>query len=184
VRIRFENIRYLWNKQNCCLYYSSPTHISSNYQLKKKSSIANVLLYPLCLIQMPQDSLPLCQITATSVTLNQCCTAQILRYGQPLSVSCRNTLQLCYMNPLFTFQGHTDNSLYNMISGFCRCVNEIFTLLGDYAVYTDSHLPLCWDNLSVSWSRVKQSSKTSCHYTYHNPDKLSPYPHIIPLDPP
>ena len=128
---------------------------------------------------MKQDSLPLCQTIPTSVTLNLCCTAQILIHGQPQPVFCCNTLQLCYMNPLLTFQGLTDNSLHNMISGFCRCVNEIFTLLGCYAAYIDSELPMCWDKISVSSPRVKQSSKASCHYTYHDPDKLSPYRYIL-----
>jgi hypothetical protein len=37
-----------------------------------------------------------------------------------------------------------------VISGFCRCVNEIFALLGCYAAYIGSELPTFRDYLSNS----------------------------------
>jgi len=41
-----------------------------------------------------------------------------------------------------------------MISGFCREADEIYTLLGHYAVYGGNSLPTFQDNLSIKSWRV------------------------------
>ena len=44
-----------------------------------------------------------------------------------------------------------------MISGFLCGVNEVFVLLGCYAAYIGSYLPINWGKLSAPSSRVNQS---------------------------
>jgi len=46
-----------------------------------------------------------------------------------------------------------------VISSFCHSVNEIFTHMGCYAAPIGSQMPMFWDNLSISSSRVFSSQE-------------------------
>jgi len=51
-------------------------------------------------------------------------------------------------------------SVLCLISGFCREVDDVFTLLGYYAAYVGNSLPMIQDNLLLPSSRVKKFEKS------------------------